>query len=141
MPGCNSKCSFSLERNDIIKCLDGCKQGYIEITEGICDSCNEVNRGCQECHYENNYPINYLGIKRKRRFVCDNCESEYYIKINDKCVRCYDIEEGCEKCQIENNEFKCKECMEYGAIFDNEGHCNYCQWGSFSFSFGKKVKR
>ena len=29
MPGCNSQCSFSLKRNDIIKCLDGCREGYI----------------------------------------------------------------------------------------------------------------
>jgi hypothetical protein len=69
MPGCRRKCNFSLKRNNIIKCEDGCKQGYIESSEGICSLCNDANEGCHECHYENEYPLNYTGIKRKRRFV------------------------------------------------------------------------
>jgi hypothetical protein len=125
MGGCNSQCSFSLERNDIIKCLDGCKDGYIETSEGKCESCNYANSGCNKCHYENEYPINYFGIKRKRKFICDNCDSNYYIKMDDKCVRCYNIEDGCDTCQIENKKFKCIKCYS-NYILDEENHCIYC---------------
>ena len=43
--GCKDKCLFSIERNHIINCLDGCKDGYIESSEGICEKCSTVNRG------------------------------------------------------------------------------------------------
>ena len=124
MGGCNSHCSFSLERNDIIKCLDGCKDGYIETSEGICESCTNVNFGCNKCHYENDYPTNFV-VKRKRKFICDNCNSNRYVKINYKCVYCDNIENGCNTCQIENNEFKCIKCYS-NYIFDEERHCIYC---------------
>ena len=58
MPGCKSQCSFSLERNDTIKCLDGCKEGYLESSEGICLPCYQINYGCEMCHY-GEYPENY----------------------------------------------------------------------------------
>ena len=125
MQGCNSECSFSLERNNMIKCLDGCKDGYIESSEGICKSCSYVNSGCNKCHYENEYPTNYFGIKRKRKFICDNCNTNIYAKINDKCVNCSSIENGCDTCQFENNEFKCIKCNSY-FILDDERHCNLC---------------
>ena len=99
MPGCNGACSFSLERNDLIKCEGDCKTGYIESSEGVCELCNNVNRGCYQCHYEDKYPSDYLGIKRKRRFICDYCE--------------------------ENNEFKCKKCF-YNYYLNEDGKCNYC---------------
>ena len=80
MGGCNSQYSFSLERNDIIKCLDGCKDGYYETSEGIFKNCSNINSGCNKCHYEDEYPTDYIGIKRKRRFICDNCDPNYYVK-------------------------------------------------------------
>ena len=64
MPGCKGSCSFSLDRNDILKCEEECNKGYIEVSEGVCESCDSVNHGCYECHYENEYPADYLGIKR-----------------------------------------------------------------------------
>ena len=133
--GCKDRCIFSIERNQIIKCLDGCKDGYIESFEGLCEKCSTVNRGCNECHYENNYPNFYLGIRRKRKFICDNCDSNYYAKKDDKCALCNDIEEGCYTCQIENQRFKCISCKD-NYILDNEGHCNYC--GNNYFSLDNK---
>ena len=69
MPGCKVSCSFSSERNNILKCEEGCKTGYIEVSEGLCETCDSVNHGCIQCHYENEYPDNYSGLKRKRKFV------------------------------------------------------------------------
>ena len=87
MPGCKSQCSFSLERNVTIKCLNGCLEGYIEVSEGICQSCSEINNGCEKCHY-GEYPINYFGIKRKRKFVCDYCSNyDNYVLIDGKCTK------------------------------------------------------
>ena len=106
----------------MIKCESECKNGYIEISEGICELCSNVNNGCYECHYENEYPSNYFGIKRKRRFVCDYCESDY-IKKDEKCFHCSSIS-MCEKCEIENNEFKCIRCSFNYYLKDNK--CNYC---------------
>ena len=127
MQGCKSQCSFSLERNNIIKCLDGCIDGYIESTEGICEPCSSINYGCSKCHYDN-YPTDYSGIKRKRKFICDYCYYDNYIIKDDECTSCYSLENGCDKCEIENNEFKCKHC--YNPYFlDEEGHCNYCYNG------------
>ena len=42
-------------RNDIIKCQGECKTGYIEASEGVCASCDSINEGCYECHYETEY--------------------------------------------------------------------------------------
>ena len=127
MLGCKSQCSFSLERNNALKCLDGCIEGYIEDPEGICRNCYLINPGCEKCHYEE-YPSDYFGIKRKRKFVCDSCDSDYYLLKDDKCTPCNFIENNCNKCEMKNNEFKCKECN-YDSLFDNEGHCIYCREG------------
>ena len=124
MPGCKGECSFSLERNDTIKCESDCKEGYIESSEGVCELCNNINRGCYECHYEEEYPKNYFGIKRKRRFVCDFCEDDY-IKQNEECLHCSHFIDGCEKCEYENNNLKCKKCFFNYHLID-EGNCNYC---------------
>ena len=131
MPGCNSKCSFSLERREIIKCLDGCKPGYIESSEGICKECNNINSGCKKCHYDE-YPNIYFGLKRKRKFICDECYSNYYILKNDKCISCSSIENGCDECIMENNEFKCKQ-YDSDYILDEKGHYSYCEYDSFIF--------
>ena len=127
MQGCKSQCSFSLERNNSIKCLDGCIEGYIEGPEGICRSCYEINHGCEKCHYEE-YTTYYFGIKRKRKFICDSCDSDYYFLHDEKCTPCNSIENGCNICEIKNNELKCKQCF-YDYFFDDEGHCIYCSYG------------
>ena len=67
MPGCSWQCSFSLERNETLKCETECKEGYIEVLKGICEPCNSVKKGCALCHYETNYPDDYICIKRERR--------------------------------------------------------------------------
>ena len=124
MPGCKGECSFSLERNDVIKCETDCKEGYIESSEGVCELCNNVNQGCYQCHYEEEYPNNYIGIKRKRRFVCDFCEDDY-IKKNEECLHCSYFINGCEKCEFLNNDLKCKKCF-FDYYLTDEGICNYC---------------
>ena len=74
--GCKSQCSFSLERNNAIKCLDGCIDGFIETSEGECQPCYNINRGCLKCHYDE-YPIDYSGIKRRE---------DLYVKIVKKNI-------------------------------------------------------
>ena len=77
MGGCNNKCNFSLERNDV----------WMDVKMDILKSQKEyvrvayLNSGCNKCHYEKDYPTNYLDVKRKRRFLCYNCDSNNYIKI------------------------------------------------------------
>ena len=66
MPGCKGECSFSLYRNNAILCESQCKDGYIESSPGICETCGKINEGCLDCHYENNYPSNYFGIKKDK---------------------------------------------------------------------------
>ena len=38
------------------------RPGYLEIREGICETCESINKGCYECHYEDHYPENYKKI-------------------------------------------------------------------------------
>ena len=133
MPGCKGSCNFSLKRNNIIKCEDGCEKGYIEISEGICESCNYQTQGCSECHYEDNYPADFLGLKRKKNFVCDKCDMGY-VKENNYCLKCEDLGLGrCEECQVENKndsyndwyDYKCIKCNKYSVLTD--GICLGCE--------------
>ena len=129
MAGCKGSCTFSLKRNRNIKCEGGCEEeGYIESSEGICESCSSINEGCAKCHYETDYPSNYIGIKRKRRFVCDACESDF-IMSNGKCLQCSDVGlYNCDQCEIDNekeNTFKCTKCQEGYVLYDNR-YCDYC---------------
>ena len=127
MPGCKGACSFSLKRNNILKCEE-CEKGYIETSEGLCQPCDSINQGCYECHYELGYPSNYLGIKRKRRFVCDYCE-EGYIKSDEKCLTCKDLNlNNCEKCEIDsknNTKYICTKCEEKYLL--KNGNCEDCR--------------
>ena len=130
MPGCKGACTFSLERNNVIKCQEDCKIGYIETSEGVCQPCQSVNEGCYQCHYENSYPTHYLGVKRKRRFVCDYCEDGYINSINGKCFHCSDLGfPHCEKCKMDlnSNELICTECSN-GYILNCNGNCTYCNF-------------
>ena len=133
IPGCKGNCSFSLERNNILKCEGVCKSGYIEVSEGVCESCDNVNHGCYECNYTNDYPDNYLGIKRKRRFICYQCDAEY-IKIDGKCMTCMELGlNGCDECEADpqnNNKYICTKCNKYSILKD--GYCNMC-YRSYEF--------
>ena len=44
------------------------KTGYVEIQKGVCDKCNFINSG--------EFPSDYKGFKRKRRFVCDHTDND-----------------------------------------------------------------
>ena len=127
MPGCKGACSFSLERNDVLKCEEGCKSEYIEVSKGVCQPCEIVNHGCFNCSYESEYPADYLGIKRKRRFVCNACE-EGFILYDGKCSTCEELGlDDCEKCEVDpknNNEYICTKCNEFSVLID--GYCEYC---------------
>ena len=129
IPGCKGACSFSLQRNKPLRCEGECKTGYIESSEGICSPCNSINKGCYECHYDNEYPSNYKGIKRKRRFVCDFCEEGYVNSPNGECLDCKDLGlEYCSKCEVDpiNNEnYICTKCDNY-FFLDETGQCQVC---------------
>ena len=99
MPGCKGEYSFSIDINNMLKCESGCIDGYIESFKGICQKCENVNYGCTKCHYENNnYPSDYSGIKKQRRFQCDICEEGYILNDEGKCKSCSEFYNGCEKC-------------------------------------------
>ena len=129
IPGCNGACTFSLKRENPLECEDGCKKGYIEIKKGICDKCNNVNKGCIECHYDNNYPIYFKGIKRKRRFVCDICEKGYILSADFSCQNYSDFGiNNCEQYKWDeniNNELICSQC-EPGYFISENGKCKTC---------------
>ena len=116
MPGCKGGCNFSLKRNNPLKCEGGCKTGYIESSEGICSPCGAISKGCHECHYDNEYPSEYKGIKRLRRFVCDYCEEGYIQSPSGECLDCNDLGlYDCEKCEVDpkdNNNYICTKCPE-----------------------------
>ena len=129
MPGCKGGCSFSLERNKPLRCKGECETGYIESYEGICSPCTLINKGCHECHYEAEYPIEYKGIKRKRRFVCDDCEEGFMQLSSGECLDCIDLGlTECSKCKIDpNNDFNyiCIQCSE-NFFVNKEGICETC---------------
>ena len=104
-----------------MKCDSGCKTGYIESSEGVCSSCSAINKGCHECHYDEEYPIDYKGIHKKRRFVCDYCEEGYIQFSSGECKNCQDIGlKNCLKCELDSNDdnYKCIQCQENYFIND-----------------------
>ena len=128
MPGCKGSCSFSLKRNEPIKCKE-CEEEeeYIESSEGVCEKCSNINKGCYKCHYDD-YPSDYFGIKRKRRFVCDYCDDDYS-KEDGICKHCSYYIPNCVKCKknndtILNNLFQCTKCELGYYLIGNE--CKYC---------------
>ena len=129
MPGCKGSCSFSLKRNRALKCESECKLGYIESSEGVCSSCSVINKGCHECHYENEYPSDYTGIRRQRRFVCDYCEGGYFQSPLGRCLDCADLGlENCNKCELDpnkNDSYICSQCSD-DYFLNEEGNCEKC---------------
>ena len=139
MPGCEGKCSFSKKRNNALKCEGKCKEGYIESSEGICSPCQAISKGCYKCHYDMEYPNDYIGIKRKRRFVCDFCEGGFIQDKSGKCLDCEDLGlSNCTKCELNilnNQSYICTNCRE--KFFVNEfGQCQTCN----SYHFQGKNK-
>ena len=129
LPGCKGECSFSLYRQNPILCEGVCKEGYIESSQGLCGPCENVNEGCNKCHYEDNYPINYIGIKRERRFVCDSCKDGFVLSEEGKCLSCYyDFKMYyCNKCARDekSGKVKCIECKQNYFLEEN-GDCSNC---------------
>ena len=144
MSGCKGSCTFSLDRENSLECEEnGCKSGYIEIQKGVCNTCDNANSGCNECHYEDEYPSDYKGFKRKRRFVCDQCREGYLVGADGNCYSCYSGlgDYTCEKCgwdENNNNELVCKECSP-GYFFDETGKCSECQNGNVRVNQNKCV--
>jgi len=67
MPGCKGSCSYALDRVHIIECEGECLSGYIETSKGVCELCEEINKGCLNCIYNKSYPAGFSGIKRENR--------------------------------------------------------------------------
>ena len=128
MEGCKGTCSFSLKRDKNILCEGGCKDDYIESSKGVCEKCENVNEGCYQCHYENNYPADFTGIKRERRFHCDYCKDGYIKSPNGKCLTCknYDLN-YCDQCQKDDliGNYKCTKCKNHYAL-NKYGKCKKC---------------
>ena len=141
MPGCKGGCDFSLYRNRILKCKGECKEGYIESSEGVCSSCNSISKGCHECHYENEYPQNYKGPKRARRFVCDYCEEGFMQSLSGECQDCEDLGLGnCSKCELKPNQtdkYVCTQCL-HGFFINETGECDKCNITHFQSKSKKK---
>ena len=129
MPGCKGGCNFSLKRNNPLKCEGECKTGYIESSEGICSPCGAISKGCHECHYDTEYPSEYKGIKRLRRFVCDYCEEGFIQSLSGECLDCNDLGlPDCTKCEVDpkdNNNYICTKCLE-NFFVNEEGQCETC---------------
>ena len=134
MPGCKGACTFSLKRNKVLKCEGECKTGYIESSEGTCSPCSDISKGCLECHYNDEYPTGYKGIKRQRRIVCDYCEAGYIQSLSGECLDCGDFGlNNCNKCEIDPNnaeKYVCTQCQD--DFFMNEkGECQMCDSKQF----------
>ena len=134
MPGCQGGCSYSNKRDPFLKCTGKCKKGYFEYSEGICEKCENVNTGCYECHYEEEYPSNYKGIKRKRRFVCDHCEDGYIQSNSGECILRSDLGLfNCLKIKADPNyynNFICEQCEE-DYFINEKGKCEICDASHF----------
>ena len=131
MVGCKGTCTFSIKRNNVIECEDGgCKTGYLEKTKGVCEPCDTVNKGCIECHYDENYLSDYLGLKRKRRFVCDTCEEGFLRSEDGTCHNCTELGfKNCDKCKRDinnDNDLICYKCLE-GYFLTEYGECTKCE--------------
>ena len=104
MPGCNGECSFSLRRYNSILCVGGCKEGYIESLPGVCESCEEYNEGCSQCHYDSNYLDDSI-IKVKGKFTCDACKEGYTDNGEGMCVKCSDKIDYCNACEKDEESY------------------------------------
>jgi hypothetical protein len=98
MPGCNGECSFSPKRFNSLLCDGGCKEGYIESLPGVCESCEEYNEGCSQCHYDSNYLDNSI-IQVKGKFFCDACKEGYAVNGEGRCVKCSRMISNCNSCE------------------------------------------
>ena len=127
MVGCRGECKFLQTRNNVLECLSGCIDGFIEVSKGVCESCQAINPGCINCHYDENYPSNYIGIKRKRRFVCDKCDKKYSETDDGNCLTCHQLGiDNCDECsKNDNNIYVCNKCIK-GYILEN-GQCTFCE--------------
>ena len=70
----------------------------------------------------------YYGLKRKRRFVCDQCDKGYLRSADGTCHHCSTLGfDNCKNCSNDtNDELICVECSE-GYFVSNEGKCVTCE--------------
>ena len=128
MPGCKGSCTYSTSRINIIECEEGCMSGYLETSEGVCESCDVVNKGCLNCNYNKNYPAGYSDFKRQNRFECKECDEGYQLTKDGYCHHCTEFGfTYCDKCikNIDNNELECIKCID-GYFLANNGYCHKC---------------
>ena len=133
MVGCKGTCTYSNKRLNLLECEAGkCKSGYIEKSKGICEPCDITNEGCIECHYETSYPENFKGLRRKQRFVCDQCEDGLIRSEDGVCHTCSELEfNNCKKCRKDSSgdgDYVCYEC-EQGYFLDENSECQKCTNG------------
>ena len=132
MPGCKGECSFSLNRSEILLCKEGCKEGYLEVSEGICQSCSALNEGCSKCHYDKNYAFTdaYFGLisNESQGLKCDSCIKGYVRTPSGICSKCSDLISGCKECVVDSKgEYKCTKCfLKYYGINEYNG-LNKCE--------------
>ena len=131
MVGCDGECSFSVKRNNVIECEEGkCKTGFIETSKGFWEPCSTINEGCIECNYETDYKKNYLGLRRKRHFVCKQCDIGFIQSEDGSCHKCSKLGfnhcERCKKMPEYDNDIMCYECEE-GFFLDFYGECIKCE--------------
>ena len=129
MPGCDGSCTYSLDRINVLECEEGkCKSGYLETSKGLCESCDIVNKGCENCIYNEAYPDGYSGFMRQRRFECKKCDEGYQLAKDGICHHCSEFGfTYCDKCikNLEYNEYECIQCID-GYFLANNGYCTKC---------------
>ena len=132
MKGCGGNCEMiKSERN--VKCEENkCKEGFYEISPGICSVCSFLYSSCNKCSF-----LKPDG-KEEKEFKCLECENNYYLSTTDNtCKYCYLYD--CHKCL---NETFCQECNAYSTLFPN-GTCIYninnCKTMIYSNEKGKEI--
>ena len=123
MPGCKGDCNFSLKREHEIICQSGCKEGYIETSKGVCEACDQANKGCYQCHYENN--SDYRKNNSKRIFQCDNCLEGYFKDDEGLCEKCSNVVDRCESCENNGTDYICTGCSK-NYVLNDFGYCEKC---------------
>ncbi|MBO6243624.1 MAG: hypothetical protein J6O41_03540, partial [Clostridia bacterium] len=121
---------YSQEKDTLI-CTE-CKEGFYEISPGICSVCSFLYSSCNKCSF-----LKADG-KEEKEFKCLECENNYYLSTTDNtCKYCYLYD--CHKCL---NETFCQECNAYSTLFPN-GTCIYninnCKTMIYSNEKGKEI--
>ena len=128
MPGCKGECSFSWKRQNSLLCESGCEEGYLESSKGICEPCEEFEKGCSQCYYDKNfsYTDSYFSDSFGTGFVCNNCIKGFSLR-NGECYNCSRMIRNCEECLYDEdlNQEMCTKCSK-NYIIEEDGECQRC---------------